>query len=308
MTDEPAGGPQGPTTTRGEIAGKVVTMLLVIGPVAALGALAPLMWGRLLPWRDIVVGGALFLVTGFGISIGYHRLFTHRSFRAKRWFKIVLAVVGSFAMEGSVTGWVANHRRHHRFSDRAGDPHSPHEYGRGLVNQLHGFAHAQVGWLFSASPTSVEVYASDLLEDRDLARVGKLFPLFAILSIGAPFALGWTISGTLAGATTMLLWAGLVRMMLLHHVTWSVNSVCHMFGKQPAGTHDQSRNFAPLALVSFGESWHNFHHAHPASARHGALPRQLDPSAALISAFERFGWVDNVRWPSERQIASAMAA
>jgi stearoyl-CoA desaturase (delta-9 desaturase) len=295
----------GSSVSVAEVAGKVFTALLVIGPVVAVGVLAPLLWGRLLSSSDLVVAGALFVVTGFGISIGYHRLFTHRSFRAKRWFKIVLAVVGSFAMEGSVTGWVANHRRHHRFSDRAGDPHSPHEYGAGPANRLRGFAHAQVGWLFSASPTSIDAYASDLLEDSDIARVAKLFPLFAVLSIGAPFALGWTISGTLAGATTMLLWAGLARMMLLHHVTWSVNSVCHMFGKQPASTRDKSRNFAPLALISFGESWHNFHHAHPASARHGALPRQLDPSAALIAAFERLGWVDDVRWPSRSQIASA---
>jgi stearoyl-CoA desaturase (Delta-9 desaturase) len=248
-----------------------------------------------------VITAVLFVITGFGIAIGYHRLFTHRSFVAKRWLKIVLAAAGSFAVEGSVSGWVANHRRHHRFSDAPGDPHSPGGAGSGALAQLRGFVHAHVGWLFSAEPTPAEVFAADMLRDPDTALISKLFPVLAVVSLGAPFFLGWGLSGKISGALSMFLWAGLMRMMLLHHVTWSVNSICHMFGDQPATTADESRNFAPLAIISFGESWHNFHHAHPACARHGALRHQIDPSAAVISLFERLGWVTNVRWPSAAQ-------
>ncbi len=284
---------------------KAVTALIVVGPLVALGIGLPFLWGHVINLNDVIVGAAFFLVTGFGISIGYHRLFTHRSFVAKRWLKILLAAIGSCAVEGSVTGWVAIHRRHHRYSDAAGDPHSPYGRGAGVTGALRGLAHAHVGWLFSAEPTAVELYAADLTRDRDLVVISRLFPVLGLASLAAPFFLGWGLSGTLTGAVGTLLWAGLVRMMLLHHVTWSVNSICHMFGSQPATTRDQSRNVAPLALISFGESWHNFHHAHPACARHGSLPHQVDPSAAVIRLFERFGWVTNVRWATAAQLASA---
>jgi stearoyl-CoA desaturase (delta-9 desaturase) len=243
------------------------------------------------------------VVTGFGIAVGYHRLFTHRSFKAVRWLKILLASTGSMAVEGSVVGWVAIHRRHHVFSDKPGDPHSPHEFGPGPAEQLRGFAHAHVGWLFKADATSAERYAPDLLADADTMIISRLFPIFAVASLAAPFFLGWTITGALSGAFTAFLWAGLARMMLLHHVTWSVNSICHMFGSKPATQKDASTNFAPLGIISFGEAWHNFHHAFPRSARHGALAHQIDPGAVLIRAFERAGWATDVRWPTAAQLA-----
>jgi stearoyl-CoA desaturase (delta-9 desaturase) len=204
--------------------------------------------------------------------------------------------------------WVANHRRHHVFSDKPGDPHSPHTAGAGPIGALRGFAHAHVGWLLAADATSANRYASDLVSDRDSQVLSRLFPLFALSSFAAPFFLGWTMSGALRGAFSALLWAGIVRVALLHHVTWSVNSICHMFGQQPATQTDRSTNFAPLALLSFGESWHNFHHAHPACARHGALPRQIDPSAALIRLFELMGLATNARWPTEAQLALCRSA
>jgi len=285
------------------VLGRVVTGLLVIGPVVALAIAVPLLWGRAVRLSDLIVASAFYLVSGFGISVGYHRLFAHRSFRPARWLKIVLASAGSLAVEGSVVGWVANHRRHHMFSDKPGDPHSPHLHGPGVAGQLRGFAHAHVGWLFKVDTTSARRYAPDLLGDADTRIVSRLFPIFAISSLAAPFFIGWTITGTISGALTALLWAGLARMMLLHHVTWSVNSICHMFGRQPATRNDHSTNFAPLALLSFGESWHNFHHAHPASARHGALPHQVDPSAALIRLFELTRCATRVRWPTPVQVA-----
>ena len=285
------------------IAMKLVTGFLVISPIVGLSVVLPLMWGNIVHLRDLVIGGVLFVVTGFGVSIGYHRLFTHKSFVPKRWLKIVLAMIGSFAMEGSLSGWVAAHRRHHVFSDAPGDPHSPHEYGPGVGGQIRGFAHAHVGWLFTADLTSAELYAPDLLRDSDTALISRFFPLFAIVSLAGPFFLGWGVSGTLGGALSMLLWAGLVRMMLLHHVTWSVNSICHMFGSKPATQKDCSTNFAPLGIISFGEAWHNFHHAFPRSARHGALAHQIDPGAAVIRLFERAGWATDVHWPTTAQLA-----
>ena len=299
----PADAPESRPSFGSILLGRIITGLLVIGPVVALAAAVPLLWGRAVRLSDVILATAFYLVSGFGVTVGYHRLFAHRSFRPARWLKIVLASAGSLAVEGSVVGWVANHRRHHVFSDKPGDPHSPHLYGAGITAQLRGFAHAHIGWLFKVDTTSAARYAPELLDDADTRIVSRLFPIFAISSLAAPFFIGWTVTGALEGAFTALLWAGLVRMMLLHHVTWSVNSICHMFGPQPATQKDHSTNFAPLALLSFGESWHNFHHAHPASARHGALPHQIDPSAALIRVFEMTRCATHVRWPTQAQLA-----
>ena len=287
---------------------RVVTALLVIGPGVALGVAIPLLWGHAVTLLDIVLAIVLYVVTGHGITVGYHRLFTHSSFKPKRPLKIALAALGSLAVEGSVIGWVAAHRRHHRHSDAPGDPHSPHRYGPGVLAQVRGLLYAHVAWLFSAQLTSAERYAPDLLQDRDLVVLSRMFPLFAVLSLAIPFGLGWLVAGTLAGALTALLWAGLVRMMVLHHITWSINSVCHVFGRQPYTTKDHSTNFAPLAILSFGESWHNFHHAQPRAARHGAAPHQIDSSARVIRLFEKFGWATNVRWPDPVRLAASTAA
>ncbi|MDQ1521762.1 MAG: hypothetical protein QOI55_2835 [Actinomycetota bacterium] len=275
------------------------TGLLVVGPFVAVGLCVPLLWGRVLSIRDALLALVLYAVTGHGVTVGFHRLFTHRSFTANRALKIGLAIAGSMAVEGSAIGWVANHRRHHMFSDRPGDPHSPHRYGRGAFGQLRGLAYAHVGWLFAADNTSADRYAPDLQRDQDLVTISRLFPAFAIASFALPFAAGWILSGSLLGAFTALIWAGVVRVALLHHATWSVNSVCHMFGRRPSSVTDHSTNFAPLAVLSMGESWHNFHHANPGSARHGAGRGQLDSSAALIRLFEKAGWATKVRWPKQ---------
>ena len=288
----------------GLFVGRAITLLLVAGPLIAIVLAVTFFWGRLFSVGDLVLAAVFYVVTGFGVTVGYHRLFAHRSFRAHRWLKLVLAGAGSMAVEGSPISWVANHRRHHRFSDRPGDPHSPHLHGNELAGQLRGFAHAHVGWLFGVDPTDARRYASEMMDDRDCRVISRLFPLFAVVSLAAPFFLGWLVSGAIGGALTALLWAGVARMALLHHVTWSVNSVCHMFGKQPATQRDHSTNVPLLSIISFGESWHNFHHAHPTSARHGALSHQVDPSAALIRLFERLGCATHVRWPTQPQIAA----
>jgi stearoyl-CoA desaturase (delta-9 desaturase) len=276
---------------------KIVTVAIVAGPVVALGVAVSLLWGRAVDLSDILMGICLYVVTGFGLTIGFHRLFTHNSFKTGRLLKIALAVVGSMGVEGSVTSWVATHRRHHMFSDNSGDPHSPHRYGDRGVALLRGLVFSHIGWLFVSDASSAERYAPDMLRDRDLQRIGRLFPIFAIASLAIPFGIGYALAGTLVGAVTALVWAGLVRMAVLHHVTWSVNSLCHTFGRRTNETADRSTNMWPLAIISLGESWHNIHHAHPSWARHGARPGMIDPSALHIRAFERLGWVTKVRWP-----------
>ncbi|HET7487180.1 MAG TPA: acyl-CoA desaturase [Acidimicrobiales bacterium] len=283
-----------------------ITAALVVAPLVAVALAVSLLWGRALHPRDVVLGVVLYAVTGHGVTVGFHRMFTHRSFKPSRPLKIALGVAGSMALEGSIVSWVANHRRHHVFSDRDGDPHSPHAFGTGVVAQLRGFAHAHVGWLFSTADSPPERYAADLLRDPDITLLSRLFPVFAVVSLAIPFLAGWGLSGQLMGGVTALVWAGLVRMALLHHVTWSVNSVCHMFGRRPFAADDRSRNFAPLAILSMGESWHNLHHAYPSSARHGVGRGQIDTSAAVIRAFERLGWATKVRWPTAERLASVV--
>jgi len=293
-----------PPPAPGSTAGRVVTILLVAGPVLGLALFLPFGWGRVINTGDVVLAVVLYLFTGFGVAAGLHRLFAHHSFKANRALKVTLAVAGSMALEGSIISWVAIHRRHHMFSDQPGDPHSPWRYGSDPGGTLRGFVWAHVGWLFADDPTDTRRFAPDLLRDRDLVIVDRLFPVLAVTSLAIPFVAGWMIYGNLGAALDAFLWAGLVRMALLHHVTWSINSVCHLWGRRPFMTTDQSTNFAPLALVSFGESWHNFHHSSPASARHGALPHQVDLAARLIRLFEKAGWATKVRWPTPAQIAS----
>ena len=283
---------------------KLLTLVIVVGPALALASIIPLLWGHAVNLSDIVMGVVLYMITGFGVTIGFHRLFTHRSFKSARALKIILAALGSMAVEGSVTSWVATHRRHHIYSDAAGDPHSPHRYGdRGLA-LIRGLAFSHVGWLFVSDASSAERYAPDILRDPDLRRIGKLFPVFALASMAIPFGIGYSLAGTWMGAVSALVWAAFVRMALLHHVTWSVNSICHVFGRRPLQGSDRSTNVWVLAVLSLGESWHNIHHAHPSWARHGAARGMVDPSARLIRIFESLGWVKRVRWPDLRELSA----
>jgi stearoyl-CoA desaturase (delta-9 desaturase) len=289
------------------VAARLITALLVAGPLVALAVFIPLGWGGTKTIWGLGLAAAFYVFTGFGISAGFHRLFAHRSFRARRALKIVLAVAGTMALEGSVISWVTTHRRHHMFSDRPGDPHSPVSHGTASPTTTRGFLWAHVGWLFASDPTDQKRFAPDLLRDPDLVVIDRLFPVLAVASLVIPLVIGWAVTGTLGGALGVFLWAGLIRMALLHHVTWSINSVCHLWGKRPFTTGDHSANVASLALVSFGESWHNFHHAAPASARHGVLAHQVDLAANLIRFFEKAGWATKVRWPTPAQIETLTA-
>jgi stearoyl-CoA desaturase (delta-9 desaturase) len=272
-------------------------------PFAALAAAVPLTWGWGLSWVDLMLAGVFYTVSTLGVTVGYHRYFTHGSFKAKRWLRAALAVAGGFAAQGSVIGWVADHRRHHAFSDRDGDPHSPWLFGTSPLALARGFWHAHMGWLFGRDKTNVERFAPDLAADRDIRAIDRLFPLWVALSVLLPAVLGGVITLSWWGALTGFLWAGLARISFQHHVTWSVNSVCHMIGSRPFASRDKSANFWPLAILSMGESWHNSHHADPTSARHGVLRGQIDVSARLIRIFEQFGWAWQVRWPTQQRLA-----
>ena len=286
----------------------VMLYLFVLGPFAALLAAVPVAWGWGLSWRDIVLGAVFYAIGCLGVTVGYHRHFTHGSFKAKQWLRVALAVAGSIGFQGSVVRWVADHRRHHAFSDRDGDPHSPWRFGESAAGMVKGFFHAHIGWLFERDETNASRFAPDLLNDRAINRVDALFPLIAAFSLLGPALIGGLWSWSWQGALTAFFWAGLVRVSFLHHVTWSTNSVCHMVGERPFASRDRSANFWPLAILSAGESWHNLHHADPTSARHGVLRGQIDISARLIWVFERFGWAWQVRWPSAERLGRIRAA
>jgi stearoyl-CoA desaturase (delta-9 desaturase) len=276
--------------------------LFVIIPFIAFLAAIPIAWGWGLGWTDIGLAVGFYEVTGLGITVGFHRYFTHGAFKANRGLKIALAIAGSMAIEGPVIRWVADHRRHHAFSDKEGDPHSPWRYGETVPALLKGLAFAHVGWMFDTEHTSRERFTPDLMRDRDIVWIDRFFPMWVAISLLTPALLGGLISMSFTGALTAFFWASLVRVFLLHHVTWSINSICHAIGNRPFNARDKSANFWPLAILSFGESWHNMHHADPTSARHGVLRGQVDMSARVIRWFEVFGWATDVRWPTKERL------
>ena len=286
--------------TRDRIATGIVTAV----PVLALGLVVWQVWGDFLRWSDVVVFVIMYMATGLGITVGFHRYFTHRSFKTSKPARAVLAVLGSAAIEGPVISWVADHRKHHTFADQEGDPHSPHvDHGVGWRGAFKGLLHAHVGWLFIHTQRGLRRrYARDLIDDPIVNFVDRKFVFWAVGGLLLAFALGWAIGGSLFAGLTGLLWGGAVRMLVVHHVTFSINSLCHFFGRRRFETDDESRNLLWLAPFSFGESWHNNHHAFPTSAEHGLRRWELDPSALVIRALEKVGLVwDVVRVDGERQ-------
>ena len=289
---------------------KIANLIGVPLPLVGLIAAIVLLWDRAVGPLELGLLVGLYLLTALGVTLGYHRMFTHRAFESSRVFRAIVAVLGSMAVQGSVITWVADHRKHHTFTDQAGDPHSPHLAGPGFWGAVKGLWHAHVGWLFeTVGMAERERFAPDLLRDRVLKVVDKLFFLWVGLSLAIPFALGWLLGGGLGAALTALLWGGFVRVFLLHHVTWSINSVCHFFGRKRFAIEDESRNVFWLAPLSMGEAWHHNHHAFPTSAFHGLSPweRVADPTGLLIALLEKLGIIWNVvRISPERQKAKAL--
>src|SRR5687768_4433181 len=283
---------------------RIITGLVTILPFIALGVAGWQVWAELLSWSDVIVFVVMYAATGIGVTVGFHRLLTHRAFATRRPVRAALAVLGSAAIEGPVISWVADHRKHHAFSDQEGDPHSPHvDHGSGWRGALRGLAHAHVGWLFLHTHRGRRSrYAPDLIADPVVRWVDRWFVIFALGGLASSFLLGIAIGGTLTTGLTGLLWGGAIRLLVLHHMTYSINSLCHFFGRRAFATKDESRNLFWLSFFTFGEAWHNNHHAFPTSHAHGLRGWEFDPSAYVIAALEKLGlaW-DVVRIPRERQ-------
>jgi len=295
----------------GSLGDRVANVAVTVVPLLLLGFAVWEAWGGTLHWQDVLVFWVMYLLTGFGVTVGFHRLFTHRSFKTSAPMRALFGVLGSASVEGPVIEWVAYHRRHHQFSDEEGDPHSPHVgHGSGFFGALRGLWYAHVGWVwFSSEPAEEEHYAKDLMRDPVMRAVDRTFLLWVLAGIAIPFGLGVALTGSVAGGLTGALWGGAVRICVGHHVTFSINSLCHFFGRQRYATGDESRNLAWLAVPTFGEAWHNNHHAFPTAARHGVGRWEVDPSGMLIAGMERLGLIwDVVRISPERREAKLAAA
>jgi stearoyl-CoA desaturase (delta-9 desaturase) len=291
------------TTSR---ASRAVTLVAVVVPPLGLLCVAGILWGVALSWVDVVLFAVLYVACGLGITVGYHRLFSHRSFETSPWLRGTLAVLGAMSTQGPVTQWVTDHRRHHALSDREGDPHSPHAgHGDGFAARVKGFAHAHVGWLFTTKGMERgERYGGDLYADPVVRAVDRLYLVWVALAFALPFAVGYLVGGfRLAAGFQALVWAGLIRVFAYQHATFAVNSICHMYGRRAYRSRDQSRNNWLVAALTFGEGWHNNHHAFPGSARHGLDPRQLDLAWLTIRGLERLGLVWKVKIPGPGQRA-----
>jgi stearoyl-CoA desaturase (Delta-9 desaturase) len=292
----PVEGPREPVSVVTRLGTAIAIAVPLLGVIAA----PFFMWGWGFGWVDLGLLLGMYFLTAMGITVGFHRLFVHRSFETYMPIKVVLGVLGSMAVQGSILRWVAQHRRHHQHSDTPADPHTPHHRGRGLAGFLRGFWHAHIGWAFKPDATGLDRYVKDLRASPTLRAVSALFPVWIALGLVVPAVLGGVISGTWAGVWTGLIWGGLVRMFLVHHVTWSVNSACHLWGLRPYRSDDESRNNVVFGVLAMGEGWHNTHHAFPTSARHGLRWWQIDVSYWVIRALAlvRLAW--NVKLPTKQ--------
>ena len=290
---------------------RISNLIGAIVPFIAFLAAIALLWNEYVGWHDLAVLALMYVLTGLGITVGYHRMLTHRSFQTYKPLEYLWAFLGSMAVQGPVIAWVADHRKHHAHTDEEGDPHSPHVgHGDGVLGALHGLWYAHMGWLFDAhGRADGEKYARDLVEDRGMTLMSRQFLSIVLIGLLIPAGLGYLLTGgTLKGAITGLIWGGLVRIFMLHHVTWSINSVCHFFGRRRFDVEDHSTNVFWLALPSFGESWHHNHHAFPRSAVHGLKWWEVDTSAMVIRAMKRLHLAWNVVEITPERQAQKMAA
>ena len=283
---------------------QVVTLIAVVVPPLGLVSAIGLLWGVGFHWVDLALFVGLYVVCAFGTTIGFHRYFTHKGFEARASVKALLAILGCMTMQGPVTQWVTDHRKHHALSDKPGDPHSPHVgHGEGAWGALRGFAHAHVGWMFSnLGMEQGREYGRDLYEDRLIRTIDRMYLLWVVLTLGIPFGIAYAVGGTWQAGLEGLVWGGLIRIAAYQHATFSVNSICHMFGRQDYRSRDEARNNWLVALLVFGEGWHNNHHAFPVSARHGLSRRQIDVSWLVIRTLERLRLVWNVKVPDAAQL------
>jgi stearoyl-CoA desaturase (delta-9 desaturase) len=286
---------------------RLIMLCVVILPFVGLAAVIAMLWHVPFQGTYLAIMVGMYVSTGIGIGTGFHRLFTHRSFSAGPYVRFFWAALGSMAIEGPLTTWVAEHRKHHQHSDAPGDPHSPHarhdDYPTGIRGVVWGVWHAHVGWLFEKTPRDLERYVPDLLSDPGASFVSRTYWMWVALGLIIPAVLGGVLTGTWTGALLGFLWGGLVRTLVVHHITWCINSVCHLWGTRPFRTRDESRDNPIFGILAFGEGWHNAHHAFPTSARHGLAWWKLDINYIVIRAMALVGLAHNVRLPSPDRLA-----
>ena len=285
----------------------IVMLTAVIFPF--LGFLAAIVSAWIIGWNSGLYLGMLlvgWILTGTGITVGFHRLLTHRAFETSRWVRAFWMATGSLAVQGSPLTWCATHRKHHELSDISGDPHSPLLHGDGGWNAVKGFVHSHIGWLFTplASYEEQQRYIPDLLKEPMLVWVDRIYHFWVLASLAAPALIGGLITFSWKGALLGFIWGGLARIFLVHHITWSINSICHIFGRTEYEAGDHSRNNFICGVLGHGEGWHNNHHAFPTSARHGLKWWQFDASWLIIRGMELVGLAWDVRLPSERAMAA----
>lgn len=302
----PAGESADPLFSRQQVSlrRKIGTLLTIILPLLGVLAAPFLVWGWGFGWVDLWLFVAMYLVTTLGITVGFHRLFVHRSFETHTWVKSVFAAMGSMAVQGSLIQWVGTHRLHHQHSDTHQDPHTPHHHGKGILGAVKGAWHSHLGWFFAPKP-DLSRYVKDLTTSRILVMTSNLFPFWVALGLLLPALLGGIISGSWRGALTGLIWGGLIRVFLVHHVTWSVNSACHLWGSRPYISNDMSRDNLMFGILAMGEGWHNTHHAFPTSARHGLKWWQFDASYLVIRMLNAIGLAWNLKLPSATDLQQA---
>jgi len=294
-----------PPRERVSFAVKLVNVIVIVVPLLGLIAAPFFLWGWGFSWTDLGLLIGMYVLTALGITVGFHRLFTHRSFETYAWVKFVFAVLGSMAVQGSLLKWVAMHRRHHQHSDTPDDPHSPHHHGSGVIGLLRGFWHAHIGWIFDPDPPDLDNYVKDLRKSRSLRVASAMWPFWIVLGLVIPALIGGLVKGSWLGVWTGLIWGGLVRIFLVHHVTWSVNSACHLWGLRPYDSGDESRDNVVFGVLAMGEGWHATHHAFPTSARHGLRWWQIDTSYYVIRMMNWMGLAWNVRIPTREAQAEA---
>lgn len=292
--------PTDPTSERVPLKVRLVVLLVIFIPLLSVVAAPFFVWGWGFGWTDLGLLVGMYVLTVLGITVGFHRLFVHRSFETYLVVKFILAALGSMAVQGALFKWVGMHRRHHQYSDTVDDPHSPQFGGGGVIGVLRGFWHAHIGWFFDADPPNLDRYVKDLMVSRTLRIANYLFPLWVALGLVLPAVLGGVITGSWMGAWSGLIWGGLVRVFLVHHVTWSINSACHLWGQRPYESHDMSRNNLLFGILGLGEGWHNTHHAFPTSARHGLRWWQIDVSYWVIRTLALLGLAWNLKLPSKQ--------
>ncbi len=302
---EPVGSvPPGPGPEPLSLAHRIATLIVILVPPVGLVGAIVLVWGYGVDWLSLILFAIMYSLTGLGVTMGFHRFFTHKSFDTSRIMQAVLAVLGSMAVEGPILRWVATHRCHHQHSDADDDPHSPHSHGAGFLNMMRGLWRAHVGWMFDPFPETLARYVADLRADRLVRAISALFPLWVGLGLLVPGVAAGAITGSWTAVLLGVLWGGLVRICIVHHLTWSINSVCHIWGTRPFETHDQSRNNPFFGVIAFGEGWHNNHHAFPTSARHGLRWWELDITYLVVRLLSLLGLTWNVKVPSPARVAA----